>query len=477
MNFISISFIVFIAVLFLFYYILPLKYRHVSLIIANLVFYGSYSLKFLAFLLIFSGITYGFGVLMKQCQTNRKENIVLSLYFLSITVAIILLAGIGMIQSSYVVSRLSQLSAGMKLFMPLGFSYYTLKSISYILDIKRKQINPEKNFLFLLLYLTFFADIVSGPINRAKEMLPQFRNLDAFSYERSVLGLRQILLGLVKKIIIADTIAKYTGPVFGNLSDFQGGTLLIAVVLYSFELYFDFSGYSDLVIGIAKVFGIQCRNNFNTPYCAASPQEFWGRWHISLSTWLKDYVYISLGGNRQGKMRTYLNILLTFMVSGLWHGLSVNFLIWGCLHGLYQIIHREWVEVSTKLHWRERVPKRISMFIAVGSTYCAVTFAWIFFKTTDLSQAFYVIKNLLKGFSIQWIIRDYAFSGFDLSVIGFFLPVMLVLEYICKDRTIIEEFAKMNIVLRWGVSLLLGFAICVVGLHGGGNQSFIYFQF
>jgi D-alanyl-lipoteichoic acid acyltransferase DltB (MBOAT superfamily) len=278
----------------------------------------------------------------------------------------------------------------------MGISFYTFQTLSYTIDVYRKQRDPEYHFGYFALYVMFFPQLVAGPIERSDRLIPQLRKEQAFDYARMVEGLQRMVWGFFKKVVIADNLAIGVNHVYGNVESASGLTLLIATGFFAYQIYCDFSGYSDIAIGSAKILGIDLMENFKRPYYSTSIREFWSRWHISLSTWFRDYVYIPLGGSKKGPVRTYVNILLVFLISGLWHGASWMFIIWGGIHGLYSLYERTTEKYRVKA-WRliKLDGTRFQWFIQWSITMLVVLFSWVFFRADNIYDAYYIIQTIL----------------------------------------------------------------------------------
>lgn len=354
------------------------------------------------------------------------------------------------------------------LVIPVGISFYVFKAVSYLADIRTGKTEPERKMIPVLLYLAFFPDIVSGPINRAGVLIPQFKEEKNFDYDRAVYGMRLILLGLFKKLLVADTLARYVDQVFSLPGAYMGISYFIVAVFYTIEIYCDFSGYSDMAVGVARLFGIRSMENFKSPYFAANIKEFWDRWHISLSTWLKDYVYIPLGGSRKGNVRTYLNLMITFLVSGIWHGAALTFLVWGALHGVYQMIYRFY-----KKHCKWKMPKIMGVII----TFSAVCFAWIFFRADSLQDALYMIRYM--GYNLDPLLAYHKMGMVRQDFWLIFCSVVLLGVYDAASlkKDMILEMNRLKAPFRWVIYLLAAGVILAFHLHNGTSQQFIYFQF
>lgn len=372
MSFISLSFAVFFVLFVSLYHIvgrlkkIDVPAQQILLLSASFVFYAFADFRFVSFLLYIIAISY-FGGLFSR---NR------------ILLATFLIADI----APLLFFKYAPRNWLTHIFFPLGLSFFTFQSISYIADCYTKKIEVEHNPLIVAQFVSFFPVISSGPIQRADKLIPQMKTVHHFDYDNATDGMKLFAWGLFKKLCIADRIAVYVNFVYGNVSEQYGLALLLATVLYSFQIYCDFSGYSDMAIGIARYIGFDAGKNFDHPYLSQSVGEFWRRWHISLSLWLRDYVYIPLGGSRVALPRIYMNIIITFLVSGVWHGSTWNFVIWGLLHGIYQCVGRAAKPVFEKA--------RLPAWLKVVVTFCLVTFAWIFFRAENLSEAMIVIKKI-----------------------------------------------------------------------------------
>lgn len=409
----------FFAIILVIYYILPLKYRWGVLLTASIVFYASADWKMLALIGGSIGLSYFAGLRMEHAKEEKIKRGWLS-------GAVVLLAAILILFKYYnfftdaVGAMLGANSLVFKLTMPLGISYYTFKIISYLADIYKGKIDAEKHFGYYALYISFFPQILCGPIERADHFIPQLKYGCKYEEKLAVEGLEKIILGLFKKLVIADRLALYVGTVFDAPAAYPGLASIMAAFFYSIQLYCDFSGYSDLAIGMAQMLGIRTRENFRYPYFSRSIKEFWNRWHISLSSWLRDYIYIPLGGNRKGKARKQMNILAVFLVSGIWHGSSLSFVFWGALHGF-------WNMISTPKKEDTSVLKQILQMIV---TFCGVTFTWVFFRAKDLGTAVIMLKHMVVDFrlSIDQITASLLpFTGDNTCAAHFLIICLLIL--------------------------------------------------
>ena len=351
--------------------------------------------------------------------------------------------------------------------LPVGISFYIFQAVGYAVDVYRGTIKAEKNFVVYALFISFFPQLVAGPIERAKNMLPQFREKHKFSYENFDAGLRLMIWGFFMKLCVADRVSTYVDAVYNNYMEHSGVSLLLATFFFTFQIYCDFAGYSLIAIGSSKMMGFTLMENFHRPYFAKSIKEFWRRWHISLSTWFKDYLYIPLGGNRVGHYRHLWNLFVTFLVSGIWHGANLTFVLWGSLHGLYQIVGIE----KNRLLPKVNVSKRLHTVFNCLVTFVLVMFAWIFFRANDLHSAFSIIEKIFTD-------RGPLFTGEGIPslLLGFMCIGILMLKEI-KDEMSIKVHA-LNSKNYWvriiSISLFIAFIILTASFNGG---AFIYFQF
>jgi D-alanyl-lipoteichoic acid acyltransferase DltB (MBOAT superfamily) len=347
-------------------------------------------------------------------------------------------------------------------------------SVSYVADVYKGKIAAEKHLGRFALFISFFPTVLSGPIERANNLLAQINRPSPFDYDLAVYGLRDLLIGFFKKMVVADSLGVFVDSVYGSVHSYSGFTLVIIALFYTVQIYCDFSGYSSIAVGIAKLFGIRLRKNFGYPYFATSIKAFWGEWHISLSTWFRDYVYIPLGGNRVGKLRHKLNLMITFLVSGLWHGASWNFVIWGGIHGFVQV-------VESGFSRKDKSGSRILGFVKWLFVMLIVTVAWVFFRAQTLGDAAYVFAHCFEGIGD---IKSYVAGGVGALPVGMLdvalavVPAVLLfaLELLCKGKPFAEAVDSVNKPMRWVIYVLL--VLMIVFLTPVINAStFLYFQF
>mgnify|MGYP001020387012 CR=1 FL=1 len=364
-----------------------------------------------------------------------------------------------------------QITSSLNIILPVGISFYTFQTLSYSIDVYRKKLEPTKDFIAFSAFVSFFPQLVAGPIERATNLLPQFYKKRTFNYSKAVDGMRQILWGLFKKVVIADTCAESANAIFNNSDNFSGSTLVLGALYFTFQIYGDFSGYSDIAIGTSRLFGFDLKRNFAFPYFSRDIAEFWRRWHISLSTWFRDYLYIPLGGSRGGKWMNIRNIFIIFIVSGFWHGANWTFIVWGGLNALYFLPllifnkNRQHLDIVAK---GKNLPT-FKEFFQILITFGLTVFAWIFFRAENIGHAFNYISEI---FSTSLI----SMPGFKNPITIFLVFIFIIIEWIGREQEFaLEKFAlNWNKYLRWFFYYVLAMFII---LFIGQKQEFIYFQF
>ena len=488
MLFNSFSFIIFFPIVVSLYFLISQKHRWILLLIASCYFYMSWNPKYIVLMFVTTLISYLSGIWIENTKSTKKKKMYLNFSILSNLAILFLFKYFNFFNNS-----LRELSnyLGMdyfmpsfKLLLPVGISFYTFQSLSYSIDVYRGTKRAERHFGIFALYVSFFPQLVAGPIERSDRLLPQFYEKHDFDYKRVTDGLKLMGWGYFKKVVIADRLAILVNTVYNNPTSYTGLSLIIASVFFAFQIFCDFSGYSDIAIGSAKVMGFELMENFKSPYFSKSIAEFWKRWHISLSTWFKDYLYIPIGGNRVAKSRYYFNLFLTFLVSGLWHGASWNFVIWGALHGLYQIIGVHTKNLRSGFAdflGLTKIP-RLHKIIRVIITFVLVDFAWIFFRANSLSDARYIIKNLFNGLGNINTIEQFSNVIFNLGldktsfIVGVIAIVIMEIVHLLQNKgSIIFMIDKKPALVRWAVYYALIFSIILFGVFE--QSQFIYFQF
>ena len=479
MLFNSIDFAIFLPIVFTLYWVLrnQLKLQNLLIVIASYIFYGMWDWRFLFLILFSTVVDYTMGILIERNDSKNKKKL-----FLWISI-LVNLGFLGYFKYSnfflenfvYAFSFLGQdlKFRGLEIVLPVGISFYTFQTLSYTIDVYRKKLSPTKDFIAFSAFVSFFPQLVAGPIERATHLLPQFYRKRKFDYKLAVNGMRQILWGLFKKVVIADNCAQFANQIFNNYEDYSGSTLILGAVFFTFQIYGDFSGYSDIAIGISRLFGFDLMRNFAYPYFSRDIAEFWRRWHISLSTWFRDYLYIPLGGSRGGMWMKIRNTFIIFLVSGFWHGANWTFIIWGALNALYFLPlllggkNRNHLEVVA---YDKSLPS-FKEILQIGVTFGLTVFAWIFFRAENLGHAFGYISRIFHKtiFSVPAIVKD-------CKQILILLIFFLIIEWLGRRKHFALEFEKGDHrFLKWTLYSLI---VLLIGLFMQTEETpFIYFQF
>jgi alginate O-acetyltransferase complex protein AlgI len=485
MLFNSYEFLLFFPTVVVLYFLMPHRYRWALLLAASCYFYMVSVPIYILVLFATIAIDYGAALYIARSSGRRRK------VFLAAGVIPIILLLVAFKYLDFLSGSLGALANALGLhypagviniILPLGLSFYTFRGLSYVIEVYRGRQAPERHPGILALYVMFFPQLLAGPIERPQNLLPQFREVHRFDAQQAVDGLKLMLWGLFKKMVIADRLAVFVGEVYGAPEAHSGLGLMLATVFFAIQIYCDFSGYSDIAIGSAQVMGFRLMTNFNRPYHAASLSEFWRRWHISLSTWFRDYLYIPLGGNRVAKWRWQLNLFITFLVSGLWHGAAWTFVIWGALHGFYLIFGiwtrglREGLARVTRLDRHQTLRRALGLVWV----FVIVCFAWIFFRAESLDQALYIVRHLFVGWQATpaYITTTLTRMGISALDIGILLLSIGFLEAVQLWQSVEDErrfFARSRAPVRWLFGYGLVFALLIVGVFA--NNQFIYFQF
>jgi len=365
--------------------------------------------------------------------------------------------------------------SSLQVLLPVGISFYTFHGLSYVIDLYNKRIQPERNFVDYSVFVSFFPLLVAGPIERATHLLPQILKKRDFDYPKAVDGMRQILWGLFKKIVIADNCAEFANTIFNNSDDYSGSTLVLGALFFTFQIYCDFSGYSDIAIGTARLFGIDLLRNFAFPYFSRDIAEFWRRWHISLSSWFKDYLYIPLGGSKGGVWVKVRNTLIVFLVSGFWHGANWTFIVWGLLNALYIMpsIISNTNRNNLDIVARGKYLPTVREFVSIGITFCLTVFAWIFFRAVNVTHAFSYISKIFS--STLLTVPHFPGIGKSVQIICLTI-VFIIVEWLGREQqyAIADLGSKWPRPLRWTMYYAI---IIIISQFAGEEQQFIYFQF
>jgi alginate O-acetyltransferase complex protein AlgI len=479
MLFNSFSFLIFFILVTAAFFAMPYRYRWLVLLVASCIFYMYFIPIYILILFFTIIIDYIAGILI-ETSTGRKRKILLVLSIVS-NVGVLavfkyynfFVANINSLNHYWNISS-ANLSF-LKIILPIGLSFHTFQAMSYTIEVYRGNQKAERHFGIYSLYVMFYPQLVAGPIERPQNILHQFHQKQEFSYANLQSGLKYILWGLFKKVVIADRLAIVVGAVYDHPAEWQGFSLLVATVFFAIQIYCDFSGYSDIAVGCARVMGFKLMKNFEQPYFSPSISKFWTRWHISLSTWFRDYLYIPIGGNRVSVPRWYFNLLFVFIVSGFWHGANWTFIIWGFLHGIFLVLEN--------IQKRYLPQLKLASFLAVVITFSLVCFSWIFFRAKNIQDAMYIVTHLFSGDSLknyfrlsQASIHGLSDSYFGLPLYKFAFSVSLIFLLFLFDWVIVnKKFYQTPIIFQWLVYYFLIGGIIFLGVFE--TNQFIYFQF
>jgi D-alanyl-lipoteichoic acid acyltransferase DltB (MBOAT superfamily) len=478
MLFNSIDFAIFLPIVFILYWFATnnnLKLQNFLIVAASYLFYGWWDWRFLSLILFSTLIDYSIGIRLSKEDNISKRKILL---WISILVNLGFL-GFFKYYNFFLDNFVTAFSffgssinpQGLNIILPVGISFYTFQTLSYTIDVYKRKLETTKDFIAFSAFVSFFPQLVAGPIERASNLLPQFYRKREFDYSKAVDGMRQILWGLFKKIVIADNCAQYANEIFNNSADFSGSTLVLGAVFFTFQIYGDFSGYSDIAIGTSRLFGFNLKQNFAFPYFSRDIAEFWRRWHISLSTWFRDYLYIPLGGSRGGTWIKVRNTFIIFIVSGFWHGANWTFIVWGALNAIYFLPllltnnNRNNLETVAQGKFFPNIKELSFMLLTFGLT----VFAWIFFRVNNIGHAISYISEIFS--SSLFTIPEVRPRNLILLIIVFVFIEWLGREgkYAISGINVFERR-----IYRWGIY----FSICLlIFIFQGKQQEFIYFQF
>ena len=486
MVFNSFAFLIFYPIVLLLYFALPKKLSWIMLLLASYYFYISWNVELIYLIVFTTLISWVSAMLIERTENKRIKNLFLVLTLVTCLGVLFFYKYFNFLSDS-LVEALKAFGIGadpfhLDLILPVGISFYTFQTLSYVIDVYRGDIKTERNFFFYALYVSFFPQLVAGPIERPDNLIPQLHARQKPNWENTRQGLKMMLIGFFKKVVVADLLAAYVNAVYNNLPNATGLGALIATVLFAVQIYCDFAGYTDIAIGCAKIMGINLMQNFNRPYIAKSIQEFWRRWHISLSTWFKDYIYVPLGGSRCSVWKNMRNIMTVFAVSGLWHGAAWTFVVWGVLHGLYQVIGKLLKPLREKAldaMGISRDSKGLA-FLRQGVTFMLVCFAWIFFRANSMADALLVIRKIFTDWSLT---GEYFRSTMDHMGLTPVTALISVFSICVMNRMDIGQLR----LAREGDGMVPAFRYAYVVwtiaiawlllLAGDGASSFIYFQF
>lgn len=479
MLFNSLSFAIFLPIVFILYWALPHRFRWAVLLITSYYFYMSWNVKYVVLILGTTFISYITALLLEKTDSPGIKKGCLGITAVISLGILFFFKYFNFFQDSVIAIfntfAISLHPTTLNLLLPVGISFYTFQTLSYVIDVYKGTVPAEHHFGKYAAFISFFPQLVAGPIERTSNLLPQIKAEHHFRYDKAAYGMKLMVWGFFKKLVIADVFAAYVDKVYDSPHAFKGFALVLATLFFTIQIYCDFSGYSDIAVGCAKLLDIDLMYNFKSPYFSASIKEFWSRWHISLSTWFKDYVYIPLGGNRRGRLRTNLNLIITFLVSGLWHGANWTFVIWGGIHGCLQVVE--------KTLFKNVTVKKFSFIwvLRVILVFLLCSFAWIFFRANTLKDAGLIISNLFYGLDagiLTYLLNGFYNIGFSVETFAvplFSILLLAVYDFFSLKTDVIQWISSKHIVIRYSVYLFM--LVFIMLFKASGEAAFVYFQF
>lgn len=494
MNFNSLEYLFFLPIVFFVYFILPAKVRYLWLLAASYYFYMNWNAKYALLLLFSTAVTYISGTLISRLKEKGNQKAAKWCVWgcVGVNLAILFFFKYANFFLTNVNRVLTAVGSGrsfemLDILLPVGISFYIFQALGYTFDVYYDKIEVEKNPLRYALFVSFFPQLVAGPIERSKNLLEQLKKPTYFDPERVREGLLTVLWGLFVKIVIADNAALIVNPLYEDFASHTGIEMAFATIFFAIQIYCDFSGYSYMAIGSARLLGFDLMDNFKSPYLSTSIKEFWRRWHISLTTWFTDYLYIPLGGNRKGKYRKYLNTMIVFLVSGLWHGANWSYVVWGGLNGLFMVMH------DVTADWRSRVNQKLKIdensighrFFSTIFTFCLVNITWVFFRAPSFRTALTIGWHTLRHFHPERILSSGFLNSMGISsqtavMMGISLLLLLIVDILrYKNVDVGALVRKQSTAFRWMIYLGLLLMILVFGIYGADYEQteFLYFQF
>ena len=471
MNFISISFFIFLPIVLLLFWLVPNKYRYLVLILGSYFFYSFLNYWLILLILFTTLISYLGARGIEKYQNKKKLFLVLTIIAClgSLFVFKYLDFSIGLFGKFFSLVGLNLSINPLNIILPVGISFYTFQTLGYVIDVYKGKMKAERHIGYYALFVSFFPQLVAGPIEKASKLIPELKKEHHFSLDNLSNGLRYVVSGFIKKVLIADFLVIYVNNIYGSLAISSGIEILLATFLFGLVIYCDFSGYSEIAVGISKWLDIDLTMNFNRPYLSSSFKEFWNRWHITLNDFFTEYIYIPLGGSQKGRFRKYLNIFIVFLISGLWHGASVHFILWGVVCGLLLIIEDLLHPLINKITIKDSIKKIIGIIV----TYLIINLCWIFFRAQSLNDIGLIFKQIFTNFG----------SGFDTTFFTIFNAVLLILCLITLPLTYYlpiinkeDKYAYAHIGL-YALLIIVVSLMYIHNLNAVGESSFIYFQF
>ena len=489
MVFNSLSFLIFLPIVIALHYLLPTRFRWVALLAASYYFYMYWDAKLIVLIMFTTAVSYVTALLVAKTDSKAKKRLYLALALIASLGVLVFFKYYNFMSGT--VEDVIRLFGGephdlsLSLILPVGISFYTFQTLSYVIDVYRGNIKPERHFGYYALFVSFFPQLVAGPIERPENLLPQLRAPHKMTRENMTEGLGIVIVGFFKKLVVADIVAVYVNAVYNNLTEATGLGVLVATVLFAVQIYCDFSGYTDIAIGCARMMDIKLMQNFDRPYTARSIKEFWNRWHISLSTWFRDYLYIPLGGNRKGKVRRYINLMIVFLVSGLWHGAAWTFVLWGALHGVYQIIGGVTQKTRERIYTSMHINMKSGWFRALqrAFTFVLVCFAWIFFRANSISDIGIIMTKLFTDWGgLSYAQSTFTKMGLDLTMaLAIAVAVWMLTRFDRRPLSLMcgvdDDGKALPSAYSYAYIVWLVIVAAIIIASGDGESTFIYFQF
>lgn len=483
MLFHSMAFAIFLPVVFLVYWLLPHRFRWALLLLSSCYFYMSWNVGYIVLILFTTLVSYISARMIEGAGTRKKKRICV-VSTLTVSLGILFFFKYYNFFASSLTETLQRFAIELHpktlaVIVPVGISFYTFQTLSYVIDVYRGNVCAEHHFGKYAAFITFFPQLVAGPIERSGNLLPQIQERKRFDYDQASYGILLMVWGFFKKLVVADNLAIHVDAIYENINNYTGLPLVVAALFFSLQIYCDFSGYSDIAIGTAKLFGIDLMTNFRSPYYSASIKEFWSRWHISLSSWFRDYVYIPLGGSRVGKVRYAINTMVTFLASGLWHGAAWTYVYWGGVHGMAQIFERHLTPGGGKVE--QNIKHTIFWWGRVLIVFLLVSAAWILFRAENMGTVIYMFQNMWKGigqFESYWKngIQQLGFGLVEPYLLGWVIFILAVFDYLSLRRDVILSIRKLPVLLRWCIYVAALLTVVILS-PTDSSKEFIYFQF
>lgn len=475
MLFNSLSYAIFLPIVFALYWRLQHKYRWILLLIASYYFYMSWNPKYVVLILGTTLISYASALLMER--SRHKKWILIGAAVVCLGVLFVFKYYNFMMDSVAVLLGKFSLNVHVKtlnLLLPVGISFYTFQTLSYVIDVYRGNIKAERHFGYYATFVSFFPQLVAGPVERTDNLLPQIRQEHHFDYEMATYGLKLMAWGYFKKMVIADGLGTYVDKIYNSATHYSGFCFVLATLFFTIQIYCDFSGYSDIAIGTAKLMGINLMTNFKSPYFSSSVREFWSRWHISLSTWFRDYVYIPMGGSRCSKLKHYRNLLVTFLASGLWHGANWTYVLWGGLHGVAQMI-----ESSLGLG-KKKTDKTLAIILKTLAVFVFCNVSWVFFRANSMGDIGHIFSHFLQGIGdpvayLKTGLADMGIGKGRLLILTAMVALLFVYDYLSLKKDVIKEISAMKKPVRNVFYFAL--VTLIICFREAGEAVFVYFQF